>query len=114
MPNLCFCIRWDLRARLCISVRPGHETLTHYFSCSGGTGTDLTKRAPGHIMLNLCFFASGGVCGSYSALLCIQEAKCRRTNFHARERSIRIWQKARKDTLRQTCVFSFRRDLWVT
>jgi hypothetical protein len=24
-------------------VHPGHETVTHYFSCSGGTGTDSTK-----------------------------------------------------------------------
>jgi hypothetical protein len=36
-------------------VRPGSEWPTHYFSSSGGTGTDLTKSALGHIMLNLCF-----------------------------------------------------------
>jgi hypothetical protein len=39
----------------CITVGPGHETSTHYFSCSGGTSTDLTKTVPGHIKLNLCF-----------------------------------------------------------
>jgi hypothetical protein len=31
------------------------ETSTHYFSCSGGTGTDLTRSASGHVMSNLCF-----------------------------------------------------------
>jgi hypothetical protein len=63
------------------------------------------KKCVRHVMLNLCFFASSGICGSCSALLCIREAKCRHTNFHARVRPIRIWQKARKDALRQSCVF---------
>jgi hypothetical protein len=39
----------------CILVHPGSELSTHHFSCSGGTGTDLTKSASGHIMSNLCF-----------------------------------------------------------
>jgi hypothetical protein len=34
-PNLCFCIRWDLRITQCIPLRPGRETSTHYLSCSG-------------------------------------------------------------------------------
>jgi hypothetical protein len=29
--NLCFCISWDLWVRLCIPVRPSHETSMHYF-----------------------------------------------------------------------------------
>jgi hypothetical protein len=33
----------------------GHESLPHYFSCSGGTGTDSTKSASGHVTPNLCF-----------------------------------------------------------
>jgi hypothetical protein len=33
----------------------GRESLTHYFLCSGGTGTDLTKSISGHVMPNLCF-----------------------------------------------------------
>jgi hypothetical protein len=37
-------------------VHPGCELSTHYFSCSGGTGTDLTKSLSGHIMPNLCFY----------------------------------------------------------
>jgi hypothetical protein len=36
----------------CASVR---EKSMHYFSCSGGTGTDLTKSALEHVTLNLCF-----------------------------------------------------------
>jgi hypothetical protein len=43
MPNLYFCICWDLRVTYCIPVRQCRETLMHYFSCSGGTGTDSTK-----------------------------------------------------------------------
>jgi hypothetical protein len=50
-----FCIRWDLRATYCVPVRPRSETSTHYFSCSGGTGTYSTKSAPGHVTPNLCF-----------------------------------------------------------
>jgi hypothetical protein len=33
----------------------GCETSMHYFSCSGGTGTDSTKIEPGHVTPNLCF-----------------------------------------------------------
>jgi hypothetical protein len=55
-PNLCFCIRWDLRVAYCIPVHSGRETSTHYFSCSGGTTTDLTKSAPRHVTPNLYFY----------------------------------------------------------
>jgi hypothetical protein len=54
-PNLCFCIRCDLRVTLCILVRPGHETSTHNFSCSGGPHTDSTKSTPGHVTPKVCF-----------------------------------------------------------
>jgi hypothetical protein len=37
-------------------VCPGRETSTHYFSCSGGTGTYSTKSTSGHISSYLCFF----------------------------------------------------------
>jgi hypothetical protein len=40
--NLYFCIRCDLRVTLCVLVRPGLETSTHYFSCLGGPGVDPT------------------------------------------------------------------------
>jgi hypothetical protein len=32
-----------------------HETMTHYFSCSGGTGIDSTKDTLGHVTQNLSF-----------------------------------------------------------
>jgi hypothetical protein len=36
-------------------VHLGHETSMHYFTCSGGTGSDCTKSTSGHVMLHLCF-----------------------------------------------------------
>jgi hypothetical protein len=33
----------------------GGETSTHFFSCSDGTGTDLSKSAPRHVTLNFGF-----------------------------------------------------------
>jgi hypothetical protein len=44
-------------------VNPGRESFTHYFSCSGGTGTDLTKSVLGHVMPNLCFLHPVGSAG---------------------------------------------------
>jgi hypothetical protein len=38
VPNLCFCIRWDLQVTFCIVVRPRRKMLMHHFSCSGGSG----------------------------------------------------------------------------
>jgi hypothetical protein len=55
MPNMCVCIRWDLRLMYCILVCPGRETSTHYFLSSGGTDTDSTKNALGHVMPNMYF-----------------------------------------------------------
>jgi hypothetical protein len=42
---------------------PRHETSTHYFSCSGGTGTDSTNSALGHVTLNLCCLNPVGYAG---------------------------------------------------
>jgi hypothetical protein len=53
--ELLFCIRWDPWVTYCIAVRPGCETSMHYFSCSGGTGTDSRKCASRHVLPNLCF-----------------------------------------------------------
>jgi hypothetical protein len=38
-----------------VQVRPVRETSTHYFSCSGGTGTESTKVVLGHATSNFCF-----------------------------------------------------------
>jgi hypothetical protein len=48
---------------LCILVRLGRETLTHYFSCSRGTSTETTKSASGHVALNLCVLHPVGYVG---------------------------------------------------
>jgi hypothetical protein len=124
--KLVFCIRWDLWVSLCIALRPTRNTSMHYFSFSFGTGSDFTKSVTGHVTLNLhfciwygfqkkhdgtcytelAFFASGGIYRSRRALRCVRGAKPRRTIFHARVVPIRIPQKARRDTLRRTCVFA--------
>jgi hypothetical protein len=49
-PNLCFCIRCDIRVTYRVLVRPGQKMSMHYFSCSDGPGVDPTKSALGHIM----------------------------------------------------------------
>jgi hypothetical protein len=55
MLNFCFCIPLDLWISYYIPVRLGHETLTNYFSCSGGHGAISIKSAQGHVTPNLCF-----------------------------------------------------------
>jgi hypothetical protein len=67
---------------LCIPVRPRHEMMTHYFSCTGGNGTDSTKQR-WDTLRQICVFASGGICGSRNALPCVRGMKPLQTNFHA-------------------------------
>jgi hypothetical protein len=70
MPNLCFWIQCGFQKKrdetryieltfLHLVGFAGHIVhciaSTHYFSCSGHTGTDSTKRASGHLTPNLCF-----------------------------------------------------------
>jgi hypothetical protein len=55
IPNLCFCIRWDMQVMLCIPVHPGCKMSTRYFSCSRGTDTDSRNSALRHVTSNLCF-----------------------------------------------------------
>jgi hypothetical protein len=61
--NLCFRIRWDLWVMWSILVHLRHESSRHYFSCLGGTGTDVTKNASGHVMPNLCCWILWGSAG---------------------------------------------------
>jgi hypothetical protein len=44
-------------------VRPRCKTSTHYFSCTGGTGTESTNIALGHVTLNFCFLHPVGYAG---------------------------------------------------
>jgi hypothetical protein len=60
--KLVFCIQWDLRVTYCIPLCLVCKTLTHYFSCSGGTGTDSTKSVLGHVTPNMCFCIWWGLC----------------------------------------------------
>jgi hypothetical protein len=57
--NMSFCIRWDRWVTLSIQERLGHETSMHYFSCSGGTGKDLTKSTSGHVTLKFFLHPMG-------------------------------------------------------
>jgi hypothetical protein len=89
-------------------VHSGASTLRNIdalFSCSGGTCTDSTKSASGHVMPNLCF-TSGGICGSRKAVWCVRGEKRLHTIFHAKVGPIQIQQKARQDMLCRTCVFA--------
>jgi hypothetical protein len=56
----------------------GPWTSTHYFSYSGGTGTDSTKSALGDTLRRTYVFASRG------AFRCVRGTKCRRSIFHGR------------------------------
>jgi hypothetical protein len=91
----------------------GHKMATHYFSCSGGIGTVLTKSKMGHVMPNLCF-ASYGICGSRSAFCCIQG---RETLTHYFSCSGGIDTNLIKNASRHITTnlfFCIRWDLWAT
>jgi hypothetical protein len=66
---------------------------------------DSRKSALRHVTLNSCF-VSNGICRSRSAFHCVRGAKGRHTIFCARVGPVRVLAKARRDTLRQTCVFT--------
>jgi hypothetical protein len=67
----------------------GHEASAHTFSCSSGTGTDSEKEYR-DTLCRTFVFASSGICGSCSAIRCIQAGKPRRTLFHAHVGPVRI------------------------
>jgi hypothetical protein len=59
-------------------VRLGRETSTHYFSCSGGTGTDNTKNTPGYVTPHLCFC----IWWDLRVMYCILGHPRRKTSVH--------------------------------
>jgi hypothetical protein len=63
-------------------VRLGHETLTHYFLCSGRP-LRIPQKAHRDMLRRTCVFTSGGLCRSSSAFWCIRDAECQPTIFHA-------------------------------
>jgi hypothetical protein len=74
-------------------------------SCSGGTGTNSTNSALGHVTPNLCF-SFGVICGSRNAFWSVWGVKCRCTIFHARVGLVRFPQNAHLGTFYRTCVFA--------
>jgi hypothetical protein len=89
-------------------VHPRCETLVHYFSCLCAPSVDPTKSVPGQITPNLCLCIQC-VLWAQSVFWCIPGMKCRHTIFHVSVRPLWIPQKARWDTLHQTCNFAFGR-----
>jgi hypothetical protein len=83
----------------------GARKTTHYFSCSGGTGTDLTKSPSRHVMPNFYFFASGWIYRSHSAFRYVRGMKSRHTIFLASVGPVWVSRKALQDTLCRTCLF---------
>jgi hypothetical protein len=86
-------------------VHPRCKTLTHYFLCSGGTATDSTKSASGHVTPNSGFCIRWGLWVMY----CISVLSGRETLTHYFSSSGGTGtdsKKACRGTLRRTCVFA--------
>jgi hypothetical protein len=118
MPNLCFCIRWDTLHRTLVFSSDGicgscsgfrcfqDAKCVHNFSCSGGTDMDYHKKRAGTRYTELVFLHSCRICESRSATRYVRGTKPQRAIFHAQVGPVWIPQKARRDTLQRTCVFT--------
>jgi hypothetical protein len=94
-------------------MHPVRETSMHYFSCSGGTGRDLTKSASGHITSNLCSCIQWDTQVTY----CIPVHLGCETSTHyvsCSDGTGMDLTKSAPNTLYRTCVFCIRWDLRVT
>jgi hypothetical protein len=80
MLNLCFCIRWDLWVTYCILVHPGMKH-RHTFFYAWVSPVRFPLKVRRDTLLQTCVFASGGICGSRSAFLCVRGVKRRRAIF---------------------------------
>jgi hypothetical protein len=80
----------------------GAQMLTHYFSCLGGTGA-VSIKARWDWLCRICVSASGGICGSHRALLCVRGTPTHYFSCSAgtgTDSTKKVW----RDTLRRTCV----------
>jgi hypothetical protein len=73
--------------------------------CSGGTDIDSTK-STSRLVTRTYVFASGGICMSRSAYLCIHGTKSQNTIFDAQLGLMRFPYKARRDMLHRICIFT--------
>jgi hypothetical protein len=87
-------------------VHSGRETSTHYVSCLGGIGTDSKKSTPTHTLRRTCVLHLMGSAGHVVQSIASGAQTVNALFFHARVGPVQIQQKARRDMLRQTCVFA--------
>jgi hypothetical protein len=85
-------------------MRPGHETLTHNFSCLSGPGA-VSKTTCWDTLHKTCVFASDAIFGSRIAFPCVRGVSRRSTMFNAWVGLLPLPQKACRDMLRRTCAF---------
>jgi hypothetical protein len=88
MPNMYFCIRWDLGVKF-ILVHLGCKTLMHYFHALMGP-VRIREKARWDTLRQTCVFAPDGICGLGSAFWCVRSMKRRCTIYHAWVGPVRI------------------------
>jgi hypothetical protein len=89
MPNLCFCIRWDLWVRsafCCVRGAKCRRTIFHAPLCL----VRITQKPRLDMLLLTCVFAFGGICWPHIVSWCIRGVNFRCTIFHGQVGPVQI------------------------